>query len=312
MMWEYTGRVVGPEVLPPGFSHLTGPYGVDIGGTLRIFFTSRRKTEGKSLESVPFFIDVDPDTLECLSSAVEVRYPKAELGSYRVHGVFPLSVFDLGSGALMGLPTGWRRHKGVDVETGIGEWLSLDGGVSWSEFGIGPKFSAGQNEPFLVCDASYQFFNNRHFLAYAYGVSWDLDVHSEPQRRYLITVINERSYGKLRLGAAHSSIPLSLVNEVQAFPHISISGGEMRMFFCYRSEFDFRSDTNSSYKLALATSVDGEKWVRESPSLEIKFGDGATKMQCYPTYLKINDRGILLFNGDGFGRTGIYAAYERS
>lgn len=311
MGWEYVGNIIGPEVLPKGFSHLTGPYGVSVGGVLRVFFTSRKSSGDKFLESVPFFVDLDPKTLRLLTPATQVVYPPADLGSYRLHGVFPLSVFDIGSGALMGLPTGWRRHSGVDVETGIGEWLSLDGGLSWSEFGPGPRYAANSDEPFLVCDGSYLVFQERHFLAYAFGVSWKPDEHNQPQRRYLISVANAGSYGELSAGKAIRSVPLAAPDEVQAFPHLSISNSGLRMFFCYRSEFGFRSEPGSAYKIAVAHSKDGEVWFRDSASIQIEFGEGASAMQCYPTFCRVNGQGLLLFNGDSFGKTGIYGAYER-
>jgi hypothetical protein len=311
MRMEYVGRIISPEVLPAGFTHLSGPYGIHFNGVLRVFFTSRKVSGQSFLESVPFFIDLDPTTYEALSPAIQVTYPKAELGSYRIHGVFPLSVFDIGAGALLGLPTGWRRHSGIDVETGIGEWLSLDGGKSWVEFGVGPKFSAVNDEPFLVCDAGYLEFQGEHFLAYAFGLSWRPDKEGEPQRRYVISVVRASDFGKLQNGQAKESIPKASALEVQAFPHLSISNNEMRMFFCFRSEFDFRSGDNNSYKLALATSSDGKNWSRDAESLDIEYGEGAEEMQCYPSFVRNKDCGLLLFNGDGFGRTGIFAAHEK-
>ncbi len=312
MKLEYLGRLVGPEVLPEGFSHLAGPYGIRTDGILRIFFTSRRASGGTYLESVPFYVDLDPKTYKVLTRAVEVAYPKAELGSYRIHGVFPLSVFQIDSGALLGLATGWRRHHGVDVETGIGEWLSLDGGVSWSEFGTGPRYSATQDEPFLVCDASYLKFKEINFLAYAFGVTWRPDENGVHQRRYLISVVNSETYGGLKTGANNSSIPLASPLEVQAFPHLSVSEDKMRMFFCFRSEFDFRATHQNAYKLAMATSLDGKNWSRDTITLDLDLGEGSQEMQCYPSFIHNDGRGLLLFNGDGFGRTGIFAAHEKN
>ena len=308
MTWNSLGRVIGPESLHPGFSNIAGAIGIPMDQFLRVFFTSRVRESGGARFSVPFFIDLDLQSFQPISESQRIELPGVRLGSYRVHGVFPFSVFSLPDGTLLSLPTGWRRMSGVDVETGIGEMFSLDNGVTWQERGIGPRFAARLLEPHLVCDASYLQFQGDHLLAYAFGVDWKESAAGIPERRYLIAVNRAESYGGLTNGDGRSAIPPLYDDEVQAYPFLSIRHGRIEMVFSYRDRFEFRSDPRASYKLGFASSSDGVSWERDDSQVAFAHQSGDELMRCYPSTFRYGGREFLLYSGNGFGEAGVFAA----
>jgi hypothetical protein len=299
-------KLFGAEVLPGGFSHCAGPYGIVVDGFLRVFFTSRMY-DGAGLVSQPFFIDIDLSTFSLLGPANPILLPKAEPGSYREHGIFPFSVYETQGEYLIALATGWSRRVSVDVETAVGVFFSLDGGVNWIEDGKGPKFSAQRNEPFLVCDVCYLEHNGEFYCAYVFGTDWCPGPNGNLERTYKIGTMKASHFEELTNGSGEQSIPELVKEEVQAYPNLRIdSNGNLEMVFCWRFRENFRVDPKNSYKLAFAKSKDGFTWQRQELKFDLRNLDGAKQMQCYPSYVSFGRETYLLFNGDNFGETGVY------
>lgn len=308
MTWNSLGRIIAPTDLQPGFSKIAGAVAIPIGQLLRVFFTSRIAERSGASFSVPFFIDLDPYSLQQVSEMRRIELPEARIGSYRVHGIFPFSVFRLSDGTLLSLPTGWRRMNGVDVETGIGEMFSLDNGLSWHEKGVGPRFAAKLLEPHLVCDASYLMFRENHLLAYSFGVDWKKNPAGIPERRYLIAVTRAEGYGSLTNGGGRPAIPTLSEDEVQAYPFLSMAHDRIEMVFCFRSRFEFRSNPQASYKLGFAFSKDGLTWERDDSQVSFSSQLGDELMRCYPSTFLHGGKQFLFYSGNGFGETGLFAA----
>lgn len=302
-------KVAGPEILPDGFTHLSGPNAIDLGAVIRIFFSSRmREVSGKSF-SVPFFMDVDKSSLTPVGPASQIEIPQSVLGGYRENGIFPFTVHRLRGGGLMALATGWQRRTDVDVETGVGVFYSLDSGLTWVEEGSGPRWSARLYEPFLVCDANFLDAGRFKLLTYAFGVDWVPDESGTPQRRYLIGSTIAESFDTLENGNGQSRIPTLSEQEVQAYPSLQRMGsGDFLMTFCWRQRFGFRDKPEASYKLGFARSHDGLTWERLDYEYLDDLPEEASLMQCYPSLIEIEGIQSVIFNGNGFGVSGIFRA----
>lgn len=82
-------------------------------------------------------------------------------------------------------------------------------------------------------------------------------------------------------------------------------GVRYRMWFCARGE---------SYRLACAFSTDGVQWTRADEDAELQGPSEAwdAEMQAYPAVFERGGTRYLLYNGNGYGRTGIgYAVSAR-
>ena len=84
----------------------------------------------------------------------------------------------------------------------------------------------------------------------------------------------------------------------------------LHMWFSVRKSKFFRKDPRYSYRIKHAISRDGLKWIRTNyfslhPSADIK---GEEEMVCYPNIIKNNDKILMLYNGNGFGLSGIRLA----
>ena len=74
------------------------------------------------------------------------------------------------------------------------------------------------------------------------------------------------------------------------------------MFFCYRSAFDFKNNTNNSYKLGYAYSENLETWIRDDNAINFKNSNESwdNDMFCYPNVFEVNNDIYMLYNGNLF------------
>jgi hypothetical protein len=66
----------------------------------------------------------------------------------------------------------------------------------------------------------------------------------------------------------------------------------------------FFSVRGDAYVIADAESIDGLEWERKDAAVA-RAGDWDSEMQAYPAVFDHGGRRYLLYNGDGYGRTGI-------
>jgi hypothetical protein len=86
-------------------------------------------------------------------------------------------------------------------------------------------------------------------------------------------------------------------------PCVVKDGGLYRMWYAFRGE---------AYRLGYAESRDGLRWERrdEQAGLAAAADGWDAEMVCYPAVLDHRGRRHILYNGNGYGRTGIGLAIE--
>ena len=80
-----------------------------------------------------------------------------------------------------------------------------------------------------------------------------------------------------------------------------------KMWYAKRKKSDYRTNIKNSYRIGYAESNDGIKWIRKD-SLMKKFdisNDGwDSEMICYPFIFDHKGKRYMLYNGNGYGKTG--------
>ncbi|MDR0647201.1 MAG: hypothetical protein LBF43_02055 [Puniceicoccales bacterium] len=83
-------------------------------------------------------------------------------------------------------------------------------------------------------------------------------------------------------------------------PWVYKENGIYNMLYGYGSE-------EYPYKLAYAISQDGIHWDNQPINIDISAHDNSFdgQMMAYPSFIRINGRGFLFYNGNGMGKTGV-------
>jgi hypothetical protein len=83
--------------------------------------------------------------------------------------------------------------------------------------------------------------------------------------------------------------------------------GVYRMWYCFRGSLRYRTDKAQSYRMGYAESTDGIHWHRMDDLVGIDRSDEGwdSLMIEYPFVYEHRGVKYMLYNGNGFGETGI-------
>ena len=83
-------------------------------------------------------------------------------------------------------------------------------------------------------------------------------------------------------------------------------GDKYRMWYSRRDLLNFRTDAKQGYRGGYAESEDGITWERRDNEfgLEPSSSGWDSETIAYPYCLRIDDRLLMFYNGNGFGRSG--------
>ena len=313
MKWKKLGKIFDPteHALPNGCVEFAqSPQALVCADLVRVYFSTRqRDAVGKYVSHVAF-VDFDRKLSRVLAVSQNPVISLGELGSFDEHGIFPISPIRDGD-RVLAYTTGWNRKVSVPVDSSIGLAISTDDGRTFQKYGSGPVVTSSLHEPFLIADAFVARYGGVYQMWYIYGTAWGAPAPGDPPER-----VYKIGHATSPDGVAWRKEGRQLIanklgsNECQALPTVIQFGGRYHMFFCYRQQFGFREDRESSYRIGYAYSNDLVNWIRDDASAGIDVSpDGwDSAMQCYPNVFECDGNIYLLYNGNEFGRRGFGVA----
>lgn len=308
MKWQKLGQIFDfekSEFKNEFASHAQSPQAVVFDDFIRIYFSTRKKSEnGKFLSHVQF-VDFDKSFKKILNKSTNPVIQLGKLGTFDEHGIFPISPVKLGN-KIYAYTTGWTRRVSVSVDTAIGLAISEDMGISFKKIGDGPILTSSLDEPFLVCDGFVKKFDNEFHMWYIYGTKWQIfKENCPPDRTYKIGhATSEDGINWIKEG--RQIITSTFDGECQALPTVIKIKNRYHMYFCYRNSYDFRKNSKNGYRLGYAYSDDLINWTRddENCGIDVSKIGWDSNMMCYPNIFECDNEVYLLYNGNEFGRYG--------
>jgi hypothetical protein len=97
-------------------------------------------------------------------------------------------------------------------------------------------------------------------------------------------------------------------------PFVFKENSSYKMFYSYRNSAGYRTDPMQSYRLGFAESLDGVNWIRKDSEMGIEFSETGwdSNMQEYCTSYILNNIRYLIYNGNGFGKSGFGYAFLKT
>ena len=313
MKWEKLGKIFDPSDhrLSQGcHAFAKSPQALVFDDFVRIYFSSQKKSENGKYLSHPQFVDFDKSLSQILRVSGQPVLELGKLGEFDEHGIFPINVLKH-QGRVLAYTSGWSRRTSVSIDMSIGLAISDDGGTSFKKYGSGgPVMAATCNEPFLVGDPFVKFLDGSFHMWYIFGVAWKRpEPGAQAERFYKIGhATSSDGINWIRNGKA--IIDDRLADECQALPTVFHAADRYHMYFCYRSAYDFRSNSSNAYRLGYAFSDDLRTWHRDDSLSGIDPSESGwdSEMMCYPHVFQCEDSIYMLYNGNDFGRHGFGAA----
>jgi hypothetical protein len=200
--------------------------------------------------------------------------------------------------------TGWNVGVTVPFYLAIGCAVSNDGGGTFSKPSLAPVLARSPIDPFLTASPCVLLENSRWRMWYVSGSEWSLE-DGAPKHRYHIKYA-ESDDGLRWHPTGRVCIDYGDAGETSISRPCVIKDGDL-----YRMWFSARGQT---YRIGYAESLDGLEWIRRDD--EVGLGSPAEEweiqMQAYPFVFDHAGRRHMLYNGNGFGATGVgHAVLER-
>ena len=260
----------------------------------RIYFAGRNDQNQSHIGYA--LIDMnDPETV--LEYAQDAVLAPGRLGAYDDNGVLPSCLVPDGEDLLMYIigfkPGGTTR---MDLFGGLA--ISHDQGKNFTRWSEAPIIGSSRVNPFINTAPWVLKEENEFKMYYVSGIEW---VHADLPR-YNIQMASSKD-GKEWLREGHIAIDFAPGENALARPYVIKENGIYRLWFSSKGEF---------YLPRYAESLDGLNWTRYDDAVALlpSLGGPDEEMICYPAVIKHNQKHIMFYNGNGYGKNGICLAVE--
>lgn len=291
--WRKLGQICGPLQVgdwATGFAAV--PTAVYKGGDIYRIYVSARDDEQRSR---PGWIEYDLGKEEITDKATSPILPLGDIGAFDDSGVMPTWVLPQPSGDLM-YYIGWNRGVTVPFRNSIGAAQQQSDG-SWRKLYTGPIQDRTRDEPHFIASCAALQDGNAYHIWYLSCTGWTAEKDGAPEHRYHIKYASAPNpIDWQRSGAA----AIDFLGDEYAISRPSVlreEDGSYRMWFSARGDY---------YRIFEATSTDGRSWQRAAqPVLTPSDIGWDAQMVCYPHVFDHSGARFILFNGNGYGRTGV-------
>jgi hypothetical protein len=296
--WVKQGLMVEPGGQAPWIgTHAALPVTQPIDNRHRLFFSSRDSRQRSHIGFIELSMD-HPDRILGLSRGPVIS--PGPTGAFDDAGVTSSCVVDHG-GRLYFYYTGWSLGASVPFYLNAGLALSEDGGRSFQKISPAPLLDRSGVDPYLTASPWVLVENGTWRMWYVSGTEW-AESPAGPRHRYHIKYAE--SPDGLRWDR-HGVVCIDYHSpDEHAFgrPCVVRNGDRYRMWYSYRG---------SSYRIGYAESHDGIVWTRmdQESVLDVSDSGWDSEMVTYPLVIGHRDRLHMLYNGNGYGRTGIGLAW---
>ena len=303
MKWKKLGRIINETSLnwtPIGMmlplAHL-----ID-NDTIRIYFGGR----SSDLYSRIGFIDVASDNLfDIIQKSEQPIVNIGDLGTFDDCGLTPCCVIKDANNFHM-YYTGVTLLKRTTFTNSIGILTSLDNGTNLHRYSKGPIFSRNIFDPYQVGHPWVVRGKDKWRMWYFSGTSWEhVEELDNPKHFYTI----KHAYSKDGLNwIPDDNICINYNGDEFSIcrPCVIFENGTYKMWYTYRGD-------SRSYRIGYAESSDGLQWTRLDNRVGIDVSDEGwdSEMLCYPYVFDLKGKRYLLYNGNGYGRTGFGLAVQK-
>ncbi len=294
MPWVKQGLVIEPRGQAPWIgSHAALPVIHDVDGAQRVYFSSR---DARNRSHIGYAtLRLDKPSAPAVFSEAPVLSP-GPLGAFDDAGVTSSCVV-AHDGRLFLYYTGWALGVSVPFYLQAGLAVSDDGGLSFHRISTAPLLNRIDVDPYLSASPWVLIDNGVWRMWYVSGTVWEARADG-PRHRYHIKYA-ESADGQRWVRHGRVCVDYATADEY-AFgrPCVVKDADAYRMWYSCRG---------AHYRMGYAESTDGLAWTRRDTEQVIQTSTEGwdSEMVTYPVVAGPVERRIMLYNGNGFGRTGI-------
>ncbi|WP_113261284.1 hypothetical protein [Agrobacterium cavarae] len=297
--WTKLGLIYSPRH-DEQYTHAAVPIADHISGDLfKIYFTSRDRSNRSITRNLVLDIKKPNEILEL--GAIPVLVP-GNLGEFDDDGAMATWLSKHGGREYL-YYIGWNRGQTVPFRNSIG-LATADKPGEFARYSPGPILDRTMCEPHFVASCCVLPSSDKWRMWYLSCTGWRL-VDNQPQHRYHI------KYAESVDGVhwqRNGVVAIDYKNENEyaiSRPSVMQDDDCWRMWYSYRG---------ARYRIGYAESSDGIEWKRRDPDccLNVSASGWDDEMIEYPHVFDHDGSRYMLYNGNGYGKTGFGLAVLES
>jgi len=277
--------------------------------TIRVYFGAR------SISGITRTTFVDLDATDLYDLKVKYIHDKpvfevGKLGAFDDSGANVSSLIEYKDKIYM-YYIGWNPSTTVHTRNSIGVVVSRDKGVTFDRIYDGSILDRTKDEPYYTGAVDVNKEGSIWKIWYTSGSEWII-INGKPEIKYHIKYAESENGIDWKRNNIDCILP-SFDMEVTARPSVFIKNGQYNMLYSKRGIDGFRVKSNNGYRAGYATSSDGITWLREDCRLnfDVSLGGWDSDEISYPYVIKLKNKYLCFYNGNGFGKSGFgYAILE--
>lgn len=294
MHWRKLGQLYAPAAVHPKLiTHAANPLAVPLEGDVyRVFYSGR---DAKNRSSVGF-VDVDIVRHALIHVHEQPVFEFGPEGSFYSHGVSIGNCYEADGQRYIPF-MGWQCPSGGHWRGDIGRLVLADD-LSLRLDNPAPLLSTDPTDPISL---SYPWVlqeeSGEYHMWYGSTMTWD------GGNGEMVHVINHAaSRDGHRWQRDGLAVPYAL-GAAQAFSRPTLIGSRQSGYHMW---FSYRSGMGEKYRIGYATSPDGKNWELRLTDAGITVSSNGwdSEMIEYPFVFDHHGQRFMLYNGNGYGRTG--------
>jgi predicted GH43/DUF377 family glycosyl hydrolase len=281
-------------------SHAQVPTPLVLDDRIRVYYSSRDKDNISRIS----FVDLDlKDPEKIINKHSEVVLDIGKPGTFDDCGVMPSWVL-MKNNFIYLYYIGWNVRNTVPYYNSVGLAISNDDGLTFKKYSLGPLWDRNVFEPYFSASTCVIPFNTG-WICYYLSCTEYREYEGKMEPRYHIKIatsedgINWKRDGLIAIDYKHSEeagIVKASVLKINS---------EYHMWYSYRNFKDYRNDEMNSYSIGYAKSSNGIDWARYDGKMSLNgLSTWDNLMEAYPHVIKLDNRLLMFYNGNGFGETG--------
>jgi hypothetical protein len=291
--WRKTGLLFAPDGrLGWMRTHAALPTAMHRGGDVfDVFFGARDDAQRSSIGHLVAELGDTPRVLEIDSDPV---LGPGQLGCFDDSGSMPSWMTTVGQDRYL-YYIGWNRGVTVPFRNSAGLAVSRNGG-EFKRYSTGPVLDRSIHEPQFATNPCVMKVGDVWRMWYISCVGWEA-VDGNPRHRYHLKYVESMNGVDWR-PSGQVAIDFSSPEEYAiSRPCVVRDGAKWRMWYSYRGV---------AYRIGYAESDDGIAWRRRDDAVGIDVSKEGWDSQMieYPFVFNHKGRSYMLYNGNGYGRTG--------
>lgn len=296
--WRKMGQLFCPDKnFEWMFSHAANPFAKELSpGIFRIYFTCRNASSNSHIG----YADIDfANNYQVISLSPTPVVAPGEPGMFDDSGVAMGYLINIQDKEYL-FYLGWNLKVTVPWLNTIGLAVYDENKKQFLKTSRAPLLDRSNEDPFSISYPSVLFDNGKYRMWYGSNLKWGKD-QSEMQHVIKYAESNDGLHwnrtDQIHVGLMHKG------EYALSKPFVVKDQDMYRMWYSYRA-----SPQSDFYRIGYAESADGFKWSRMDNTIILENSNTKSnwdsEMNCYPFIFDYKNQRYMLYNGNGYGKTG--------